>query len=152
MELFHKIMKTEQLKLKKDELNFLLAHTKTGNRNCKEFERAYILLALHKGKKQSEIEEFYNVSRITVWRVKRKYKKRGLQEAIKDETRPGQPIKYTEKQKAEIIATACTKAPEGRARWTLKLLEKELKKRGGMETINRETIRITLKKTNVSLG
>jgi putative transposase len=74
------------------------------------------------------------------------------QAAIKEEARPGQPIKYNERQKAEIVATACTKAPEGRSRWTLKLLEKELKKREGMGTINRETIRLTLKKTNVSLG
>src|SRR4030042_1936584 len=142
-------MRTEQIKLKDDELKFLLTYTKTGNRNSKEFERSYILLALHKGRKHSEIEDFYNVSRITIWRVKKKYEKLGLQEAIKDEARPGQPIKYNEKQKAEIVATACTKAPEGRTRWTLKLLEKELKKREGMGTINRETIRLTLKKTNV---
>lgn len=152
METNHKIMRTEQIKLKNAELKFLLTHTKSGNRNSKEFERSYILLALHKGKKYTEIEDFYNVSRITIWRVKRKYEKQGLQEAIKDEVRPGQPIKYKEKQKAEIVATACTKAPEGRARWTLKLLEKELKKRDGLGTINRETIRLTLKKTNVSLG
>ena len=145
-------MRTDQIKLKDKELKFLLMNTKTGNRNSKEFERSYILLALHKGKKYSEIEDFYNVSRITIWRVKKKYKEFGVQEAIKDEARPGQPIKYDEKQKAEIIATACTKAPEGRVRWTLKLLEKELKKRNGMETINRETIRLTLKKTNVNLG
>jgi putative transposase len=145
-------MRAEQIRLKDDELRFLLTYTKTGNRNSKEFERSYILLALHKGKKHSEIEDFYNVSRITIWRVKKKYKKLGLQEAIKDEARPGQPIKYNEKQKAEIVATACTKAPEGSVRWTLKLLAKELKKREGMETINRETIRLTLKKTNVSLG
>lgn len=145
-------MRTEQLKLKDGELEFLLTFTKTGNRNCKEYERAYILLALDKGKKHSEIEEFYNVSRITIWRVKAKYEKCGLQEAIKEGARSGQPTKYTEKQKAEIVATACTKAPAGRVRWTLKLLEKELKKREGMGTINRETIRLTLKKTNVNLG
>jgi len=145
-------MRSEGIKLKDDEVKFLLTYTKTGNRNSKEIERSYVLLALHKGKKYSEIEDFYNVSRITIWRVKRKYEKLGLQEAIKDESRPGQPIKYKEKQKAEIVATACTKAPEGRVRWTLKLLEKELKKREGMETINRETIRLILKETNVSLG
>ena len=58
-------MKTAQCKLNGDDLKFLLAFTKTGNRNSKEFERAYILLALHKEKKQSEIDDFYNVSRTT---------------------------------------------------------------------------------------
>ena len=60
--------------------------------------------------------------------------------------------KYDEKGEAEIVALACTKAPTGRARWTLKLMESELRNRNGMETINRETIRLTLKKRNVSLG
>ena len=140
------------LKLKPKDREFLINLTKTGNRNSREFERAYILLALDKGKKHEEITEFYNVSRITIWRVKSKYLKSGVQEAIKDEPRPGQPIKYSETEQAEIIAMACSNAPEGRARWTLRLLEKTLKKQNGMSTINRETIRLMLKKTNVSLG
>jgi len=140
------------LKLKPKDREFLINLTKTGNRNSREFERAYILLALDKGKKHEEITEFYNVSRITIWRVKSKYLKAGVQEAIKDEPRPGQPIKYSETEQAEIIAMACSNAPDGRARWTLRLLEKTLKKQKGMGTINRETIRLMLKKTNVSLG
>lgn len=140
------------LKLKPKEREFLINLTKTGNRNSREFERAYILLALDKGKKHEEITEFYNISRITIWRVKSKYLKVGVREAIKDEPRPGQPIKYSETDQAEVIAMACSNAPDGRARWTLRLLEKTLKKRKGMDTINRETIRLMLKKTNVSLG
>jgi len=140
------------LKLKPKDREFLINLTKTGNRNSREFERAYILLALDKGKKHEEITEFYNVSRITIWRVKSKYLKAGVQEAIKDEPRPGQPIKYSETEQAEIIAMACSNAPDGRVRWTLRLLEKTLKKQKGMGTINRETIRLMLKKTNVSLG
>jgi len=82
--------------------------------------------------------------------VKQKYLQEGVREAIKDEPRPGQPLKYTEVDKAEIIATACSKAPEGRSRWTLRLLEKNMKQKGVM--ITRESIRLLLKKTNVSLG
>jgi len=51
---------------------------------------------------------------------------------------------------AEIVAMACSQAPEGRSRWTIRLLEKDLNKKGIM--INRESIRLLLKKTNVSLG
>ena len=138
-------------KLKSKDREFLINLTKTGNRNSREFERAYVLLALDKGKKHAEISEFYNVSRITIWRVKNKYLESGAKEAIKDEPRPGQPRKYDETDNADIIALACTKAPEGRARWTIRLLEKTLKEKKGM-TINRESIRLLLKKTNVSLG
>lgn len=139
-------------KLKLKDREFLTNLTKTGNRNSREFERAYILLALDKGKKHNEIEDFYNVSRITIWRVKRNYIDEGVVGAIHDEPRPGQPIKYDDKVKADIIALACSKAPEGRSRWTLRLLEKTLKLEYCLETINRETIRLLLKKTNVNLG
>lgn len=139
-------------KLKAKDHEFLINLTKTGSRNSREFERAYILLALDKGKKHDEIQDFYNVSRITIWRIKRNYMEEGVVGAIQDEPRPGQPIKYDEKIKADIISLACSKAPEGRSRWTLRTLEKTLKIEYSLETINRETIRLILKKTNVSLG
>jgi len=145
-------MRTKKFKLKSKDRKFLKNLTKTGKRNSKEYERAYILLALDKGKKHNEIEDFYNVSRITIWRVKNKYLEAGVMDAIKDESRPGQPQKYKDKERAEIIALACSKAPNGRSRWTIRLLEKSLKEQKGMETINRESIRLLLKKTNVSLG
>ncbi len=145
-------MSKKAIKLKSKDREFLINLTKTGNRNSREFERAYILLALDKGKTHREITEFYNVSRITIWRVKSKYLSEGVQEAVKDELRPGQPIKYNETDNAEIIAMACSQAPDGRARWTVRLLEKTLKERKILVTINRETIRLLLKKTNVSLG
>ena len=55
-------MRTKQFKLHTKDREFLESLTKTGKRNSKEFERAYILLALDKGKKHEEIEDFYNVS------------------------------------------------------------------------------------------
>ena len=139
-------------KLKLKDREFLTNLTKTGNRNSREFERAYVLLALDKGKKPAEIADFYNVSRITVWRVKRNYLTGGVNRAIQDDQRSGQPVKYDDKVKADIIALACSQAPEGRSRWTIRLMEKTLKLEYGLETINRETIRLLLKKTNVSLG
>ncbi len=141
-------MRTEKIELTKKEKKFLKKITKTGKRNAKEFERSFVLLALDKGKSHDEIEDFLDVSRITTWRIKKKYNQFGAEEAIKEDARSGQPPKYSEKEKAEIIALACTKAPKGRSRWTLALLQKNLKHKKGLKTINRETIRLTLKKTN----
>lgn len=137
-------------KLKTRDREFLINLTKTGTHNSRELARAYVLLALDKAKKYEEITEFYNVSRITIWRVKARYLESGAEEAIKDEPRTGQPKKYDETDKAEIIAMACSQAPEGRSRWTIRLLEKTLNQKGLM--INRESIRLLLKKTNVNLG
>lgn len=53
---------------------------------------------------------------------------------------------------AHLIALACSKAPEGRSRWTLRLLADSFVELGYMDGISRETVRRTLKKTNLSLG
>ena len=78
--------------------------------------------------------------------------KKGIEFALKDKPRPGQPKKYTEKHEAEIIALACMKAPEGFERWSLELMTSELKKKKGFETINRESIRLVLKKAKQNHG
>ena len=85
-------------------------------------------------------------------RTKQKYLREGMQAALEEEERPGQPIKYASKQEAELIALACSNAPPGRTRWTLELLTEKLKMQSGFKTINRESIRLMLKKTNVNLG
>jgi transposase len=92
--------------------------TKTGKRNAHEFEGAYILLALGKGKHLEDIQDYFNVSRITIWRIKKNYLKDGIDRAIQDKPRSGQPAKYNDKTKADIIALGCWDAPAGRSRWT----------------------------------
>ena len=67
-----------------------------------------------------------------------------------EKPRPGQPKKYTERHETKIIAQACTKSPDGRKRWSLTLLTEEMRKKEGFETINRESIRLILKKANQS--
>ena len=140
------------IKLLTKDKSYLKNFVKTGKRSSREIEHAYILLSLEKKKPYAEIMDFYEVSRATIWLIKNKYIKNGLEAALKDAPRSGQPSKYKEKEEAEIVALACTQAPSGRARWTLRLMEQELQKINGLETINRETIRLTLKKRNVSLG
>jgi transposase len=142
----------EKITLKKKEIKQLKLFVKKGVRNARELERGYVLLALHKKKKIEDIADFYMVSRTSVWRLKSKYETEGLDKALKDDPRSGQPQKYKDKEEAEIVALACTDAPEGRARWTLDLMKQKLQKQQGLQTINRETIRLTLKKNNVNLG
>jgi len=125
---------------------------KLGKKSGKELERAYILLALHEQKSYKLIEEYYYVSRTTVWRTACNYSKHGLTYALTDNIRSGQPRKYSDKQEAEIIALACSESPGGRKRWTIRLLTEHLQKNADMKSINRESVRLVLKKTNLSLG
>jgi transposase len=145
-------MKRLTVKLKSAEIDYLRSFKKSGKRSQREYDRANILLLLHKGKKDTEIEDFLEVDRTTIWRTRKRFLEEGLSMALEEKPRSGQPRKYGQTQEAEIIALACSDSPEGRARWTLELLTEILGKKEGLETINRETIRLILKKTNVNLG
>lgn len=135
-----------------EEIEELRGFKGLAKRSRRECDRANILLLLHKGKKDAEIEEFLEVERATIWRTKKRFLKEGLISALGEKPRSGQPKKYGPVQEAEVVALACSDAPDGRARWTLELMKETLKKKEGLGTINRETIRLMLKKTNVSLG
>ena len=141
-----------KIKLKKDELSYLNGFVKKGSKSARAVTRARILLLSHKGKRDVEIEELLAVGRSTIWRVKNNYFDKGVEYALTERERPGQPAIYDDKKKAEIIAHACTTPPAGRKRWSIRLLAEELSKRRGFETINRESIRLTLKKTTQSPG
>jgi len=141
-----------QIKLNKKELLYLEAQKKSGNLSLREYNRINILLLLHKGKKSAEIEDFLDIDRVTIWRTKTRYQEQGIEKALEEDERPGQPKKYDTNQEAELAALACGPCPEGRKRWTIRLLTQTLKSKPGFETINRESVRLALKKMSVSLG
>lgn len=119
----------------------------------RQYNRINILLLLHRKKKVREIEEFLGVDRSTVWRTKKKYLAQGIPLALEEEEdRPGQPLKYTTDQEAELTALACGPCPQGRRRWTVRLLTEALKDKAGFATINRESVRLALKKMRASPG
>jgi transposase len=141
-----------KLTLSKRERNYLRTFKKSGEHSLREFNRANILLFLDKGITVSEIANLLEVDRTSIWRIKNRYLEQGLEVSLMEESRSGQPIKYTVLHEAELIALACGPVPEGRRRWTIRLLVEELKKRKGFETITYGSIRKLLKKTNLSLG
>ena len=145
-------MKRASVRLTSAQRDFLKEFKQREAISLREINRANILLLLDKGKPSNEIADFLDVGRNTVSRTKHKFIRGGIESALEEDERPGQPKKYKEKHEAEIIALACSNAPEGRERWTLELLETTAKKKKGLKTINRESIRLMLKKTNVSLG
>jgi putative transposase len=140
------------IKLTKKELAYLELQKRKGNLSLRKYNRINILLLLGKAKKNSEIADFLNVDRITIWRTKRRYLEQGVEAALEEEARPGQPTKYNTDHETELAALACGPCPYGRKRWTIRLLTETLKSKPGFETINRETVRLGLKKMNVSLG
>lgn len=141
-----------QFKLNKKEVEYLEAQKRSGNLSLRKYNRINILLLLHKSKKQKDIEDFLGVDRTTIWRTKNRYHEFGVEKALEEDERSGQPIKYTTDHEAELAVIACGPCPEGRKRWTIKLLTEALQSKPGFEGINPESVRLALKKTNVSLG
>lgn len=142
----------EKITLPDEEIDYLNTFVKKGKKSARELTRAHILLMVNNGRTETEIKDILGISRATVSNVKKRYREAGMQTALTEKQRPGQPKKYTERQEAEIIAQACTESPSGSKRWTLTLLTEEMNKKKGFETINRESIRLILKKAKPNLG
>jgi hypothetical protein len=79
-----------------------------------------------------------------VSRVAKRYLERGLAAALSDDPRPKPERKLDSTQEAAIAAMVCGPAPEGRARWTVRLIAEQVVKRGIADEIGRETVRVTL--------
>ena len=145
-------MKRVKLQISPADIRHIEKFMRDGRKTLNELNRCQILLHLHKGKKEKEIVDFLGIERTMLWKLKQNYKTRGIEKCLKDKPRSGQPRKYTEKHAAELTALACSNAPRERSRWTLGLLTEEMQKKAGCHSINRETVRLMLKKTPVSLG
>lgn len=145
-------MKCIEINLKEGEIALLEKRKKERLLSSRELNRINILLLSHCKKEEKSIADFLNIERTTVWRTKVKYLKKGIKFALSERPRSGQPCKYSQRHETVLVALACSKAPEGRSRWTLRLLTQAMKEQEGLKTINRESIRLMLKKTNVSLG
>src|ERR687898_1804620 len=99
------------------------------------------------GKIDAEIAEAVGVSVATIERVRQRFVEEGLETALSP--RPPRRL-YPRKLdgKARLIALACSPPPEGRARWTLRMLAERMVVLGHVETVSHETVRTTLQETN----
>ena len=90
---------------------------------------------------------------MTIAKVRKVFKEQGLEVAL-ERKKPDRAYERIVDGEAEahLIAIACSEAPKGRARWTLRLLQTEMIKRNYVDEVSHETIRAALKKTNLSLG
>jgi putative transposase len=93
-----------QIKLNKKEVLYLESQKKLPHLSARKYNRINILLLLSKGKKTSEIEDFLAVDRITVWKTKMKYLEQGIENALIEEERSGQPVKYNTDHESELAA------------------------------------------------
>jgi putative transposase len=107
-----------------------------GNHNARVLVRARALLKSSRGATDEEIANEEGVHSTTIERVRRRYNSLGLEGALYDAPRPGQPRKLDSKSEKYLIAMACTDPPEGANHWTLELLAEKMVKDKKVKTIS----------------
>jgi len=98
-------------------------------------------LAAAAGTDGETIASSIGVGGSTVYRTKRRFVEDGLDAALSEEPRPGAARKLSGRDEALLVATACSKPPEGRKRWTLNLLADALVELTAHDDLSRETVR-----------
>ena len=102
--------------------------TKKGTHNARVIRRVKILLKSEAGWTDADIAKELETSTRTVEAVRAHFAAGGIARAIYDAPRSGQPRRLDDKAEAHLVALACSDPPEGRERWTLELLQKQMVK------------------------
>ena len=140
------------VKLSPQEREELEELTSQGQNKARRIRRARILLLADDNFDDEFIIFATGCSRSSVERTRRTCVLEGIEAAINDKPRPGAARKLSGKEEASIIALACSKPPDGRARWTIRLLADKAVEVVEHDSLSYETVRRLLKKTNLSLG
>jgi hypothetical protein len=137
----------------------LEAITRIGRASAKKIRRAQVLLWSDGHRDGGRISSPDIAARLgmhvnSVDRIRKQFVLEGEEPALNRKVReiPAIEAKIDGKAEAHLIAICCGPPPAGRTRWTLSLLAGELKRRGLVTSVCAETVRKTLKKTNLSLG
>jgi transposase len=152
-------MNTYKVTLTKEERDQLTEMTRTGTHAARKIIHALILLNVDRGSYNTEKqinEEICKVLKIgmrTIDRVKKRFVEEGFDAALKMAPTSRIYDKLVDgDMEAHLIALACGEPPKGHARWSLRLLADKLVELRYAENISYETVRRTLKKTNLNLG
>src|ERR1700692_850981 len=111
-----------RVELSQTERSELTALLSGGKHAARKLKRAQILLSADVGASDDEIATNVGVGGSTVYRTKRRFVLGNLEAALSEEPRPGADRKLSGKEEALLVATACLRPPQSRARWTLELL------------------------------
>jgi len=137
----------------------LEALVRKGKTSALAIARARILLKADQGKdgearSDAQIAEALGIATKTVFNVRRRWVEEGLEAALhrKKQDCPSRSRKLDGVAEAKLVAACCGPAPQGRARWTLRMLADKLVELEVVPSISHETVRSTLKKMQLSLG
>lgn len=145
-------MPKRAIHLQPPEHDTLIQLISRGQHPVSMIKRAYILLHSSAGRTDEAIAQFLLCSEDTVRRTRLRYLTEGLEASLEDQAHPGREPLLNAQQEAYLIALACSAPPAGQERWTLELLARRMVEDEQVVDLSTETVRLTLKKTNSSLG
>jgi len=119
-----------------------------GKHSVRSLKRVQVLLALQEGNTPSSAAQLVGVSPAMIYNIRNRYLAEGLTVALSEKPRSGQPSKFNKAAQAHLTALACSEAPEGRSRWTLRLLADRLVELRLVESVSYKTVGEQLKKTD----
>jgi transposase len=146
------------VRLTEEERDQLVTVVRRGKVAAAKRRRAQVLLKADagcegSGRTDQEVSEALEVSVGLVHDVRQAYVEQGLSAALERKPKSRhRPRKLDGEQEARLIALACGPAPEGRARWTLRLLADQLVELEIVDSISKDAVRGVLKKTSLSPG
>lgn len=144
--------------LTKEERGYLGEISTKGKRAARTVLYARALLLMDAGDHGpkwlvSQVGEALGTTPRSLEHLKKRFVEEGLPAAIerKKRVRPPREIKYGGEFEAQLLALACSEAPEGRKRWTIRLLAEKMVELKIVDTVSPMTVCNTLKKMNLSL-
>lgn len=144
--------------LTEQERQELVALTKTAKTNAKRFLYARALLLCDAGPQGpawtvQNTAEAMGVTSRTIEHLKKRFVEEGLSAALerRKPEKPPREVIFDGAFEARLIALACSEAPEGRRRWTVRLLAEKVVELNLAPNVSHMTVQRILKKTNLSL-
>jgi transposase len=132
----------------RDELHHLIS---TGKAAASKLMHARILLKVDRGPhgpamSDRKTAEAVECDPMTIQRVKKRCAEEGIESALTSRPKGHRAAKLDGEQEAKLVALSCSKAPDGRKRWTLQMLADKLVELDVVDSISDESVRRTLKK------
>jgi len=144
--------------LTKEERQDLEAISTKGKRAARTVLYARALLLLDAGEYGpkwfvEKVSEALGTTTRSLEHLKKRFVENGLSAAIerKERMTPPREILFGGEFEAQLLALACSKAPEGRSRWTVRLLAEKMIELNIVPSVSPMTVCNTLKKMNLSL-
>lgn len=146
---------THEVRLAEEERTLLIDKTSSGDWSARKIKRAQVLLKADKNQKKPqedlEIAQELHCCRAMVAMVRERFKRERLQ-SLTDKSRCGRPKKFDGDVQAHVIAIACSEPPEGRERWTLRLIADRVITLTEVESCSHSSVGGILKKANLNRG